>query len=175
MRRLIVLRHSKAERAAPDRGDFERPLSDRGRADAARTGAYLARHDLSPNYALVSPARRAQETWTAAAAQLQRKPGSNDDPRIYNATTDALLSVIATAPAKAELLILVGHNPGLHELAMQLSAAGDVETRERLREGLPTSGLVVISFAFEDWTAIAHARGRLERFVSPGSLGTAAN
>ena len=62
---------------------------------------------------------------------------------------------------------MLGHNPGLHEAALMLVASGDIETRERLREGLPTAGLIIIDFAFDDWSKLHPQSGRLERFVSP--------
>jgi phosphohistidine phosphatase len=77
-----------------------------------------------------------------------------------------------TASAVRTLLV-VGHNPGLHDAARRLIASGDVEARERLNEGLPTSGLVVIDFAAKDWRNLHPHGGRLERFVSPRSLAEA--
>ena len=68
-------------------------------------------------------------------------------------------------------MLIVGHNPGLHELAIMLVASGDIETREQMREKLPTSGLLIIDFAFDDWAKLHPQSGRLERFVSPKSLG----
>lgn len=170
MKQLLIFRHAQAEKTAPGGGDFERALSERGHADAQRMGAYLAQHKLEPQFALVSPAQRAQQTWADAAAKLERRPPTHDDPRIYNAAPDALLAVIATAPAKANLLALVGHNPGLHDIAMHLTASGDDGTREKLREGLPTCGVVLVSFDFSEWSAIAHGRGRLERFLTPAVI-----
>ena len=65
------------------------------------------------------------------------------------------------------MLLVVGHNPGLHDLAVSLIASGDVEARERVNEKLPTSGLVVIDLAFDDWSRLHPNAGRIERFVSP--------
>ena len=87
----------------------------------------------------------------------------------------AILAVIKDAPPSAHTLMVIGHNPGLHELALMLIASGDVEARERLREKLPTSGLVIIDFAFDEWARLHPQSGRLERFVSPKSLEAAAN
>ena len=70
----------------------------------------------------------------------------------------------------AHALIMVGHNPGFHEVALRLVASGDPKARERLGEKLPTSGLVVIDFAFDDWAELHPRSGRLERFVSPRLL-----
>jgi phosphohistidine phosphatase len=73
------------------------------------------------------------------------------------------------------VLLVVGHNPGLHELAVSLIASGDVEARERVSEKLPTSGLVVIDLPFDDWSRVHPSAGRLERFVSPRLIEEAAD
>ena len=67
---------------------------------------------------------------------------------------------------------MIGHNPGLHDLARLLIASGDVEAREKLNEGLPTTGLAVIDFAGRDWRKLHAHGGRLERFVTPRLLAT---
>ena len=175
MRRLLLFRHSKAERSEAGGADRTRALTERGRADAALIGGYLARHALQPDRVLISPALRARETWTIAAQAFHPAPPATDDARIYDASPQALLAVIKAAGADARALMLVGHNPGLHELAMQLIAAGDIETRERLGEKFPTSGLAVIDFAFDDWGRLHDRAGRLERFVSPRSIGASIN
>jgi phosphohistidine phosphatase len=166
MRRLLLFRHAKTERAEPGERDRDRKLTKRGRADAPRLGAYMAHHDLVPDLALVSPAERAQETWKLLAAAFGTPPKAITDERIYNASTDKLMNVLSE-PRKARTLLLVGHNPGMHDLAVALVAAGDVATRERVMEKLPTSGLVVIDLAFDDWALLHPHAGRLERFVSP--------
>src|SRR5262249_25610866 len=79
-----------------------------------------------------------------------------------------LLRVVAE-PRKAKRLLIVGHNPSLHEFALQLIASGDVEVREQLREKLPTSGLVVMDLPIEDWAELRPHSARLERFVTPRS------
>jgi phosphohistidine phosphatase len=166
MRRLMLLRHAKTERAGPGEPDRTRKLTKRGRADIPLVGAYMARHDLVPDLVLVSPATRAQETWTLLAASFAKAPKAANEDRIYNADPKTLMRLIAETKA-AQSLLVVGHNPGLHDLAVQLIAAGDVEARERVKEKLPTSGLVVIDLAFDDWSRLHLHAGRLERFVSP--------
>jgi phosphohistidine phosphatase len=166
MRRLLLLRHAKTERAGPGERDRERKLTKRGRADAPIVGSYMARHDLIPDFALVSPATRAMETWTLVAEALGKEPRVVKDERIYNADFETLIGIIReTSDARA--LLLVGHNPGLHDLALRLIASGDSEMRKRVIEKLPTSGLVVIDLAFDDWSKLHANAGRLERFVSP--------
>ena len=167
MRRLLLLRHAKTERAAPGERDRNRKLTERGRADAPIIGAYLVRHRFVPDLALVSPATRAAETWALVAASLAgASPRVATDERIYSAAPETLIELVRET-GKARSAIVVGHNPGLHDLAMQLIASGDVEARERINENLPTSGLVIIDFPFDDWSQLHINSGRLERFVSP--------
>ena len=172
MRRLLLLRHSKTERPEPGQRDRDRKLMPRGRTDAPLIGAYMARHGLVPELALVSPAERAQETWKLLAASCAKAPKTNTDERIYNATADQLMTVLSE-PRGARSLLVVGHNPGIHDLAVALIAAGDVEARERVAEKLPTAGLVVIDLAFDDWQLLHPHSGRLDRFVSPRLIAAA--
>ena len=173
MRRLMLLRHAKSELSQPGMRDQDRALNERGHDTAARIGAYLARHGLAPDRVLCSPARRTRMTWDLVAAALADPPAPVFEPRLYNAGADALLAVVRDTEARTRSLLLIGHNPGLQELADQLIAAGDVDHRERLREKLPTAGLVVIDFALDAWNAIHPLGGRLERFIVPRSLETA--
>jgi phosphohistidine phosphatase len=166
MRRLLLLRHAKTERAEPGERDRDRKLTKRGRADAPLIGAYMAHHDLIPDLALVSPAQRTQETWKLLAATFAKPPKAITDERVYNASAAKLMSLLSE-PRNARALLLVGHNPGMHDLAVELIAAGDVAARERVTEKLPTAGLVVIDLALEDWALLHPQAGRLERFVSP--------
>jgi phosphohistidine phosphatase len=169
MGRLLLLRHSKTERGAAGGRDRDRKLTARGRADAPAIGAYMVRHRLLPDLALVSPAVRAEETFELAAAEFKKQPRVVWEERIYNASAETLLRLVCETGA-AETLLLVGHNPGLHDLALRLVASGDTEMRERLNEKLPTSGLVVIDFAVDEWSRVQANTGRLERFVSPRSI-----
>jgi phosphohistidine phosphatase len=170
MRRLILLRHAKTERAEAGARDRDRKLIKRGRADAPVIGGYMAHHGLVPDLAVVSPAARAQETWTLVAACFAKTPQMVTDDRVYNATVEKLVEVIGDT-RKARSLLIIGHNPGLHDLAVTLIASGDVEARERINEKLPTCGLVVIDLPFDDWARLHPQAGRIERFVSPHLIG----
>jgi len=172
MRRLLLLRHAKTERAEPGERDRDRKLTKRGRGDAPIIGAYMAKHHLVPDLTLISPSVRTQETWALVAPCFAKAPPVTTDERIYNANVAQLVEVI-TETKKAKTLLLVGHNPSFHELAVQLVAAGDVNLREQLKEGLPTSGLVVIDLPIEDWSLLHPRAGRLERFVTPRLLAEA--
>ena len=170
MRRLMLFRHAKAEPSGLGEEDRARPLIERGRKDAGRIGAYMASHGLKPDRVLVSPAKRTQESWKLVAAALKPAPAATMVEKLYDATPHAILAAIKDAPASAHTLMVIGHNPGLQELAVMLVASGDIDAREALREKLPTSGLVIVDFAFDDWGRLHPQSGRLERFVSPRSL-----
>jgi phosphohistidine phosphatase len=171
--RLLILRHAKSEKAAPGEADRDRGLNSRGRKDSPRIGAYLAHHGLVPDRAIVSSACRTRETFEELATALPHVPAVSFEDRLYNAGRDAILRVIKEVGRPTPTLLVIGHNPGLHACALALIAAGDVEARERLNEGLPTSGLVVIDFAGADWRNLHPHGGRLDRFVTPRLLKTA--
>jgi phosphohistidine phosphatase len=170
MRRLLLLRHAKAER--PERGlnDRDRVLIERGRRDAAIIGAYLANNAILPDRVEISPAARTQETWKIAIPQLGSVVPSMTVDELYDATEHTIFSIVAAAPAAAHTLLLVAHNPGLQNVALMLIASGNDEARDRLRKNLPTSGLVIVDFAIDDWSNLQPRSGRLDRFVSPKLL-----
>jgi phosphohistidine phosphatase len=171
--RLMLLRHAKSEKAEPGQGDHERPLNARGRTDAPRIGAYMARHALVPDRVIVSTAQRTRETWERLAAAWPDSPPVSYEARIYESGPETILTVIKSTAREVRALLVIGHNPGLHDLARLLIASGDVEARERLNENLPTTGLVVIDFAGKDWRRLHAHGGRLELFVTPRLLATA--
>jgi phosphohistidine phosphatase len=175
MRRLILLRHSTAAKAGPGESDRDRVLTAQGRADATTAGSYLVNHSFRPDHALVSPAARTRDTWRQIVAALRTAPDAKFDQRIYNANAQTLFNVIAEAPDEARTVLMLGHNPGLHELAALLTATGDIDLRERLHENLPTSGIVIIDFTLDSWSRLHPRSGRLERFVSPESIAGATN
>lgn len=170
MRRLYLFRHAKTEAAEPGQQDRSRALVERGRKDAGAIGAYMATHALIPDKVLLSPATRVQETWQYLATNWRPALGATTVERIYNASSTDLLDAIANTDAAVPSLMIVGHNPTLQDVGVTLIASGDIDAREALRERLPTAGLVVIDFPFDDWSRIHPQSGRLERFVTPKSI-----
>ncbi|WP_276119831.1 SixA phosphatase family protein [Pararhizobium qamdonense] len=169
-RRLIILRHAKS--AWPDGViDEERPLSDRGRKAAPVIGAYMAREKLIPDLALVSPARRARETWQLVHEALPDGVAERPAAGLYEVPADNILAVIQATEQNIRTLLLVGHNPGLEDLASLLVKDGDAGAVARIREKFPTAGLAVIDFEIGGWDAVAAGTGYLERFVTPRFLG----
>lgn len=174
MRRLMLLRHAKTENDAPSGRDQDRRLDKRGRHDAAEIGGWIGRHPPFPDLVLVSHAVRAHQTWEIAwQAMKERVPEPQVElmPELYGADVSQLLETIRDAcSADPKRLMIVGHNPGMHELALALAGSGDPAGRKALTDNLPTSGLAVFDFEIDDWTDVAFRRGRLVLFVSPKLL-----
>jgi phosphohistidine phosphatase len=174
MRRLMLLRHAKTENEAPSGRDQDRRLDNRGRGDAAEIGSWIGRHPPFPGLVLVSHAIRAHQTWEIAWEAMKKlvpEPQVELVPELYGADPAQLLQAIRDASAAdPKTLMLIGHNPGMHELALALAGGGDAAGRKALAENLPTSGLAVLDFEIDDWADVAFRRGRLALFVSPKLL-----
>jgi phosphohistidine phosphatase len=170
MRRLILMRHAKTERDAPSGKDQDRRLDARGHADCAEMATWLARSGYTADLVLVSTATRAQETWqqvNAAIPSLQ----AEHLPELYGAgPSDLLHAVHAETTPMTKTVLVIGHNPGLHELALALTASGDAAGLQALASNLPTSGIAVIDFAIDDWNDVGFRSGRLICFASPKLL-----
>ena len=174
MRRLMLLRHAKTETDAPSGRDRDRRLDDRGRRDSAEIGGWIARHPPFPDLVQVSPAMRAKQTWDIVWEAMQghaRAPQVELVDDLYGAHPAQLLEAIRMASASdPKRLMLVGHNPGMHELALALLGSGESAARKALAGNLPTAGLAIFDFAVNDWNDVAFRRGRLVLFVSPKLL-----
>ncbi len=174
MRRLMLLRHAKTEIDAPSGRDEDRRLDDRGRHDAAEIGRWIGRHPPFPGHVLVSHAARALQTWEIAWEAMKDAvpaPEVELTPELYGADISQLLDTIRNASvADPKRLMLVGHNPGMHELALMLVGSGDKAARKALEDNLPTSGLVIFDFKIHDWGDVSFRRGHLALFVSPKLL-----
>jgi len=161
----LLIRHAKsAQGGGPD---IDRPLADRGRADAPAIGRWLAAHDLVPDHVVVSPARRAAQTWELAAGALPAAVATEVDARVYDNTVGDLLDVIRETPADVGTLALVGHNPSFAELAGALDdGQGDRAARRELADKYPTSGVAAFELATE-WSRTGLGDGTLRAFAAP--------
>jgi phosphohistidine phosphatase len=167
MRTLHLLRHAKSTRDG-DAGDAERPLAPRGVRAAALVGLHLAQEGLVPDLVLCSSARRAVETWQRAAAQLPCAPRVRREDALYLAAPEALLARVQRVDDAVRSLLLVGHNPGLLELATAL-ASGDADAVRSLGK-FPTAALASFALARGGWRALEPGRVSLVRFVRPADL-----
>lgn len=142
MDRLILMRHAKAERRSPSGGDFERALTEEGRRDAALVGKALSKDGLAPAVVLISAAKRAVDTWEAMREPFP-KARTQTLQALYNAAPMAILDALEGVAAGA--VMVIGHNPGIHELAVGL-----------LREGGAGSAVIgKVASRFPTATAVA--------------------
>ena len=140
MRRLILFRHAKTAPCAPGQEDIDRPLTERGIKDSAQMARRLAREGLIPDLVLMSPSVRTRQTWAQAAPAFP-KARVEVVPAIYEATVDDLTAVLADAPPDADTVMVIGHNPGIQELAVTLLIEGSASAHhvEQLEARFPTA------------------------------------
>lgn len=135
-RTLVILRHAKAQNPVGVK-DMDRPLTSRGRADAAAAGAWLSHRGYEPDLVLCSPSQRTRETWHGVASALASAPVVRYDKQIYEASAEDLLDLVAEVEDDVATVLLIGHNPGLSQLSELLDSA-HVDP-----EGLRTAGVAV--------------------------------
>lgn len=162
-RRLVVVRHAKAEQDAAT--DFDRALTERGRQDAAALGAWLSTSGPAPDHALVSAAPRAMQTWTALAERADWQLAPESSPPLYTAEPETALDLVREVPGAATSLVVVGHNPTMGTLAQLLDdGQGDADSgAELVTSGFPTSAAAVFEYA-GDWSDISFTSATLTGF-----------
>jgi phosphohistidine phosphatase len=169
MKRLLLLRHAKTE-ASNRGGDHARELVQRGRDDAAVICTWLQTNDLRPDHVLCSDASRTRQTLACIQPALAADAEIAVSGRLYLAEAETLMHEIWTVPENVQTLLLIGHNPGLHELAYGLTGKATRQLRSALMGNFPTAAMAVLTFDITAWSAIAAGGGTLERFVTAKSL-----
>jgi len=167
---LCLLRHAKSSWEDASIQDFDRPLAPRGEAAAPRMAAYMAAEGIAPQLILCSPATRARQTLALVLPRLAGTPSVEFEDGLYLASSSSLLARIRKVRANIACLMLVGHDPGMHGLAVELSGQGRPEDLNRLASKFPTAGLAVISFRSGGWSQVKPKAGRLDTFTSPRRL-----
>ena len=157
MQRLIIMRHAQAEKSAPG-GDIDRPLSKHGRADALAMGRALAERGLRPDTALVSAARRTHQT-RDAVSEAMGAVEVHLSPALYNASADVLRRAVEAAEDTAGCLLLIAHNPGVHQLAVEylIESAASPGVLDKMSGGFPTGAAAIFTVdvagrpSYEGW------------------------
>jgi phosphohistidine phosphatase len=170
MRELLLFRHAKSAWDRPGLGDHDRDLAPRGAAAAPRMGELIAASGLVPDLVLCSTATRARRTWELAAGRLAPAPEVRLRRELYLASPEAMIRLVRQEGGQVQRLMLVGHNPGLHALAVGLTRAGEPALRSALAAKLPTAALVRLSFELPHWGALAARSGTLLGFWRPRDL-----
>ena len=159
---LILFRHAKAEQA-PGKPDHERELTARGRRDAAAAGRWLHEHGLGPELVLCSTATRTRQTWEAAVEGGACGESVEYDRTVYVGGSQGVLQVVREFAGEAQVVLVLGHNPTLASLAIELSEGdGSTQAHECLAAGFPTSTVAVLSYA-GPWSGLDVGTARLDR------------
>jgi len=166
---LYVLRHAKSDWGDSSLKDFDRPLNDRGWRAAKAMGREMCERDIIPDLVLVSPAVRTRETLARAEEGFGGKFQSVEERAIYLAETETLVDLVRGAPVSVDQVMIVGHNPGMHELVLAL-ANGPQDLVDEVAHKYPTAALAEISFDIAEWADVAPGAGRLRSFLKPRDL-----
>ena len=167
---LYFLRHAKAEAGGPDREDHARNLAARGQVDALLVGAHLVERGIAPERVLCSTAMRTAETLMKLEEAYHRTLPVKYVDKLYHATANEILAQIAATEESISRLMIIGHNPGLHQLSIMLAKQGDEALLDELAMKLPTATFVGLEFD-SSWNSIKHAGGTLTHFITPKMLG----
>lgn len=163
---LALLRHAKSSWDADDIDDFDRPLNDRGRTAAPLMGAALQELNFAPELILCSSAKRTRETLALITPFVKDAEVMFDD-QLYLTSQETLYSRLKAVSIDVKRVLMIGHNPGLHGLALFLTGTGDAKSISRLEDKFPTAALAVFSFEQTSWQDILPASGHLEAFLTP--------
>ncbi|GLS88486.1 phosphoglycerate mutase [Cypionkella aquatica] len=165
MKRLILTRHAKSAWDDPLTPDHDRPLNERGKAAAADLGQWLASRGYVPAKVLCSDAVRTRQTWSGIAPALPATPLMELKPALYHAGVDVMLAVLKHA--QADVVMMIGHNPGIAEFAEKLVAKAPFNAEFGR---YPTGATLVVDFAVESWDEIAFGQGVTVDFVIPREM-----
>jgi phosphohistidine phosphatase len=168
MKRVYLLRHAKSSWKDDSVADRDRPLAGRGRRAAKAMAGHLDAEGIRPDLVLCSPARRTRETLQRVEGAFGDRVEARFDEALYGASEPELLARLKALPQEVGSVMLIGHNPGLEELALAL--ASDGEGLARMREKYPTAALATIDLPAERWSAIERGSGELVGYVRPRDL-----
>jgi phosphohistidine phosphatase len=169
MKSLTLLRHAKSGWDDPVTRDFDRPLNPRGRRAARAVGAAMRAQGLGFDLVLASPARRVTETLEEVGESFGAIRADYEE-RLYLASAATLLDIVRHVPDGIGRLLLVGHNPGMEELALRLARRGSDRLRGEVEIKYPTGTVAEIELPVERWADVKEGTGRILRFIRPRDL-----
>jgi phosphohistidine phosphatase len=169
LNRLYLLRHAKSSWDDPSLADHDRPLTPRGRKAAGRIAVHLRKAKVRPQLVLCSSATRALQTYEALSSGLKGPVVLSVEDSLYGASDSELLARLHEVAETVSAVLLVGHNPGLQDLALGLSGDGDPASLARLGDKFPTGGLATLGVP-TPWVELEPGQAYLESLVVPREL-----
>jgi phosphohistidine phosphatase len=170
MKTLYLLRHAKSDWGNPGLDDHDRPLAARGERAAAVMGVHFAQQQYQPSLVLCSSARRTRQTLEALLPHLPGHPELLVEERIYLASCGQLLARVQELDDGQSGVLLIGHNPGIADLAGTLAGSGERASLRRLAARFPTAASAVCEFDLERWRDLSPGSGRLLSYATPKDL-----
>lgn len=164
-KRLILTRHAKSAWDDPLTPDHDRPLNERGKAAAADLGQWLASRGHIPDEVLCSDAERTRKTWSGIAPALPGTPILELKPALYHAGPDVMLAVLRHA--KADTVMMIGHNPGIAEFAHRLVSRAPLNVEF---QRYPTGATLVVDFDVASWEQAAYGGATVLDFIVPSEI-----
>jgi phosphohistidine phosphatase len=171
MKTLILMRHAKSAWDAPELSDIDRPVAPRGLAAGEKMAGWLKKQKLSPQLILCSTARRARDTLDLIRPALPKTVKTRLMQELYMALPRQILTCLAKAPDSLNEVLVIGHNPGMHDFASWVIGNGEKKAVSDLRKKFPTAAVAVITFDTDKWASLDGEAGTLKMFVTPKSLG----
>jgi phosphohistidine phosphatase len=168
MHTLYLLRHAKSSWRNPSLPDQARPLAKRGRRDAKRIAKHLVRIGIEPTLVLSSSAERTRETLELVRSGLGPTSRVSLEAELYAASSPELLERIRSISEEVASVMLIGHNPGLQDLALFLASAG--AELERLTTKFPTAALATLTITKTPWRQLSRGDAVLAAYVVPKQL-----
>jgi phosphohistidine phosphatase len=175
MKTLYLLRHAKSSWNDQGLADFDRPLSGRGKQACRLLRDALRGLKIAPELVLCSAAQRAQETLERIAPALPEGHAVSVEKGLYLASAGKLLARLHRLDNGTDSVMVVGHNPGLQNLAVLLAGSGDKVLRERLAAKFPTAALAGLRFKVASWREVEVGGGRLAKLWTPREATTEHN
>ena len=167
-RTVILLRHGKSSWSDSTLADIDRPLAPRGKHASRKLAKYMRRKRIQPGLVLCSPSLRTRQTLEAVESSLGKRCAVEVVPQLYAASEEELLERLQALPETVSSVMLVGHNPGLHNLALVLASRGT--DLSQLEEKFPTGALATLDVHSESWTTLGPGDAELVDYVVPRQL-----
>ena len=167
--KLYLIRHAQAAVSGDELPDHDRPLTAAGRQQAHALGVWLAQQGERPSLVHCSSARRALETVEEILPELPAGALPNVSRQLYLASTKQLLELVRAMSSEQQSLWIVGHNPGMAELAMRLAGRGEPQALRGLAGHFPPAACARITFPHDEWQAVEPGAGSLAAYWTPAT------
>jgi phosphohistidine phosphatase len=170
MKRLTILRHAKSSWDDPELDDFNRPLNDRGCKSARRIGRELKHRNFHFDLVLASPAARARETIDGVQENFDFDAPIKFDPRLYLASESLLFAMVQELAEAVHRPLVVGHNPGLQQLLLDLTHGAEHHLRQKIAHKFPTGAVAVVEMPAHRWAEVEPGTGEIVDLILPKEL-----